>query len=82
LGNVLHYTVYRPGLHTSEDQRWDYRVVIVYKNQIVPAQAQEIEKQLFPDRATFKREENHRWELIDAHWDLPIREIDPHASDE
>ena len=82
LGNVLHYTVYRPGLHTSEDQRWDYRVVIVYKNQIVPAQAQEIEKQLFPDSATFKREENHRWELIDAHWDLPIREIDPHATDQ
>jgi len=82
LGNVLRYTVYRPGLHTSEDQRWDYRVVIVYRNQIVPAQAREIEKQLFPDRASFKHEENHRWELIDAHWDLPIREIDPHASDE
>jgi hypothetical protein len=82
LGNVLHYTVYRPGLHTSEDERWDYRVVIVYKNQLVPAQARQIEKQLFPDRAEFKREENHRWELIDAHWDLPIREIDPHASEE
>ena len=82
LGNVLRYTVYRPGLHTGEDERWDYRVVIVYKNQIVPAQAREIEKQLFPDTASFKREENHRWELIDAHWDLPIREIDPHASDE
>jgi len=56
--------------------------VIVYRNQIVPAQAADIEKQLFPDRATFKREENHRWELIDAHWDLPIREIDPHVTDQ
>jgi hypothetical protein len=82
LGNVLQYTVYRPGLHTSEDERWDYRVVIVYKNQLVPAQARDIERQLFADRAQFKREENHRWELIDAHWDLPLREVDPHVSDE
>jgi hypothetical protein len=41
LGNVLQYTVYRPGLHTSEDERWHYRVVIVYRNQLVPAQARE-----------------------------------------
>src|SRR6202050_125689 len=59
LGNVLHYTVYRPGLHTSEDERWDYRVVIVSKNQLVPAQAREIEKQLFPDRTAFTREGKH-----------------------
>jgi hypothetical protein len=82
LGNVIRYTVYRPGLHTGEDERWDYRVVIVYKNQLVPSQAAEIEKQLFPDRAVFKREENHRWELIESHWDLPIREVDPHATEE
>jgi len=82
LGNVIRYTVYRPGLHTGEDERWDYRVVIVYKNQLVPSQAAEIEKQLFPDRAVFKREENHRWELIESHWDLPIREVDPHATED
>lgn len=82
LGTVLQYTVYRPGLHTSEDERWDYRVLVVYNNQLAPAEARVVEKQLFPDRAAFKREENHRWELIEAHWDLPIREIDPHAADD
>jgi hypothetical protein len=41
-----------------------------------------VARQLFPDHATFKREENHRWELIEAHWDLPIREVDPHATDD
>ncbi len=80
LGNVLQYTVYHPGLHTSEDQRWDYRVFIVYKNSTAPAQSSEIERQLFPDRETFRREENHRWELTVAHWDLPIREVDPHGA--
>jgi hypothetical protein len=82
LGSVLQYTVYRPGLHTSEDQRWDYRVLVVYKNQAATSQEEIVARQLFPDHATFKREENHRWELIEAHWDLPIREIDPHATDD
>jgi hypothetical protein len=81
LGSVLQYTVYRPGLHASEDQRWDYRVLVVYKNQQATSEEAVVEKQLFPDRAAFKRDENRRWELIDAHWDLPIREIDPHAAD-
>ena len=82
LGSVLQYTVYRPGLHTSEDQRWDYRVLVAYKNQAATSQEAIVERQLFPDHATFKREENRRWELIEAHWDLPIREIDPHATDD
>jgi hypothetical protein len=30
LGYVTQYTLFAPGLHTSEDQRWDYRVFIVY----------------------------------------------------
>lgn len=82
LGSVLQYTVYRPGLHTSEDERWDYRVLVVYKNQLATSQEAVVARQLFPDHATFKREENHRWELIEAHWDLPITEIDPHAADD
>ncbi len=82
LGDVLSYTIYRPGLHTSEDERWDYTVVIVYKNILAPAEESVVERQLFPDRETLRRDENHRWELVEAHWDLPIRVIDPHAPDE
>ena len=29
LGYVKGFTVYAPSLHTSEDSRWDYRVIIV-----------------------------------------------------
>jgi hypothetical protein len=82
LGSVLQYTVYRPGLHTSEDQRWNYRVLVVYKDQAATSQEAIVEKQLFPDHDAFRRDENHRWELVEAHWDLPIREIDPHVADE
>jgi hypothetical protein len=82
LGSVLQYTVYQPGLHVSEDQRWNYRVLVVYKDQAATLQEAIVEKQLFPDHGAFRRDENHRWELVEAHWDLPIREIDPHAADE
>jgi hypothetical protein len=79
LGYVTSYTVYRPGLHTSEDIRWEYRVLITYKNQVSSGHGSEVEKQLFPDQATRKREENRRWELTEAHYDLPIQIIDPNG---
>jgi len=35
----------------------------------------EVAKQLFPDVAAFKRDENRRWELTANHWDLPIHQV-------
>jgi hypothetical protein len=82
LGYITSYTVYRPGLHTGEDTRWEYRIVITYRNQAFSGHGAEITKQLFPDQATLKREENRRWELTDAHYDLPIHMIDPNGDGE
>jgi hypothetical protein len=79
-GYVEKYIVQRPGLHTSEDQRWDLRVLIYYKSQAAQLQARGIAGKLFPDQETFRKEENRRWELTLVHWDLPIREVDPNAS--
>src|ERR1700678_2192702 len=81
LGGVLKYEVFRPGLHTSEDHRWDYRIVIYYKDVAASSQGGQVEKQLFSDQAKLKREEQRRWELTEVHWDLPIRQIDPNASE-
>jgi hypothetical protein len=74
LGYVKQLTLWAPGLHTSEDSRWDYRVIIVRASyDAPPGQSEgEVAKQLFPDQATFKQEENRRWELTANHWDLPI----------
>lgn len=79
LGYVTSYTVYRPGLHTGEDTRWEFTVLITYKNQAAAGHSREITKQLFPDQEALKRDENRRWELVEAHWDLPIRAIDPNG---
>lgn len=82
VGYITSYAVYRPSLHTGEDTRWEYRIVITYRNQTSSGHGAEITKQLFPDQATLKREENQRWELTDAHYDLPIHTIDPNGDGE
>jgi hypothetical protein len=80
LGYVTSYAVYRPGYHTGEDTRWEYRIVITYKNIASSGHGSEVEKQLFPDQAEMKRGENRRWELTEAHYDLPIHTIDPNGN--
>jgi hypothetical protein len=82
LGYVTSYSIVRPGLHTSEDSRWDYRIVITYADQASASHGGEVERALFPDKATRTRDEERRWELTANHWDLPIHEIDPHAEAE
>ncbi|MGB8889509.1 MAG: hypothetical protein WCC87_22485 [Candidatus Korobacteraceae bacterium] len=79
LGRILKVTATQPRYHATEDGRWDYRVTIVFKNAAIanddfdPAP---ILKQLFPDQDTYKREEKRRFEILDAHWDVPIKDVD------
>ena len=82
LGYVTSYTVTRPGLHTSEDSRWDYRIIITYPDQAGATHESEVDHQLFADRAAEAKAEQRRWELTLNHWDLPIHDIDPHAVSE
>jgi hypothetical protein len=32
-------------------------------------------KQLYPDQETYKKEEQRRFEILDAHWDLSIKDV-------
>jgi hypothetical protein len=82
LGYVTDYQVFRPGAHVSEDSRWDYRIIITYPNYDGSKREGDVEAQLFPDKAALARDENRRWELTVNHWDLPIRQIDPHEDRE
>ena len=79
LGNALAVTVESPVHHAIEDGRWDYRVRIDWKN----VQAahddsgdEQILKQLFPDQEMFEREEQRRFEILLAHWDVPVSSVD------
>jgi hypothetical protein len=83
LGYVKDYTIWAPGLHTSEDSRWDYRVVITRaSHEAPPGQSEsDVAKQLFPDQERYHRDENRRWELTTNHWDLPIHQINPNTAE-
>src|SRR4029079_6901527 len=65
-GRLLQVSGVKPRYHATEDGRWDYRVTIVFKNveaAFAPADDEEaINKELFPDQETFKREEARRFE--------------------
>jgi TRAP-type mannitol/chloroaromatic compound transport system substrate-binding protein len=74
-GRILSVTAAAPRYHATEEGRWDYRVTIVFKNMAAASdQASEepIIKQLYPDQETFKREEQRRFEILLAHWDVPM----------
>ena len=57
------------------------RVTITYKHSTVATTANPEEesliKQLWPDQETYKREEQRRFEILLAHWDLPVTDITP-----
>ena len=80
-GDMLSVKVETPSNHMTEDSRWDYRVTITFKNSTVATTAnpnQEAEtKKLFPDQATYEREEQRRFEILLAHWDIPVSNITP-----
>ncbi len=67
-----------PRYHAPEESRWDYRVTIVFWNAGLAMECDppELIKELYPDQETFKQEEQRRFEILDAHWDLPIKSID------
>jgi len=79
MGRILRVSMTAPRYHATEDGRWDYRVTIVFKNAAIanddfdsPALA----KRLYPDQDTFKKEEQRRFEILEAHSDVPVTEVD------
>ena len=79
LGRMLKVSMAVPRYHTTEDGRWDYRVTIVFKNAAIANDSFDssvVIKQLYPDQETYKREEQRRFEILEAHWDLPIKDVD------
>jgi len=82
MGRMLKVWMDQPRYHTTEDGRWDYRVTIVFKNATVanePFDEEGLKKQLWPDQETYTREEQRRFEILDAHWDLPVKTVDLEA---
>jgi hypothetical protein len=80
-GRMVSVKIETPAYHPTEDGRWDYRVTIRFKNSTLATTANPDEerliKQLWPDQATYQREEQRRFEILLSHWDLPVTDITP-----
>ncbi|HUK17909.1 MAG TPA: hypothetical protein VLW65_15905 [Bryobacteraceae bacterium] len=80
-GRMISVKIETPANHMTEDGRWDYRVTIRFKNSTLattanPDEEREI-KQLWPDQATYQREEQRRFAILLGHWDVPVSDITP-----
>jgi hypothetical protein len=79
-GDVVSITIEKPRQHSSEELRWDYRITLVFKNMQAafdPNLTEPYKKALYTDLDKLKKEEQHRFELLIAHWDTEVQTIDP-----
>ena len=78
-GDIISVTAEKPKLHSGEDTRWDFKVTLVFKNEKLAFDANLTEpykKQLYPDLEKLKKDEQHRFELLIAHWDVMVEKIE------
>jgi hypothetical protein len=78
LGRMLKVSMAVPRYHATEDGRWDYRVTIVFRDAATANDnfdSESLIRKLYPDQETYRKEEQRRFEILDSHWDLPIRDV-------
>src|SRR5689334_2794738 len=74
-GDIISVTAEKPKLHSGEDTRWDFKVTITFKNAALafdPDLTTPYKQQLYHDLEKLKKDEQHRFELLIAHWDVMI----------
>ena len=75
LGRIVSMSAVTPMNHAGEANRWDLRFTIVWKDAATAHDdfdSSAIVKALYPDQATFTRQEQRRFELLLEHTDVPV----------
>jgi hypothetical protein len=68
---------YVPEFHGDGRADWTFAVeLVVPPNPPATPTDEEIIARLYPDRAKFQREEQRRFEILEAHWDVPLNRLD------
>ena len=78
-GRLLSVKTFAPTYHGDGRADWTFAVQIVFKDAAAltgPSGEEAIQRRLYPDRARFLKEEQRRFEILDAHWDVPLNEIE------
>jgi hypothetical protein len=75
-GRLLDITLTTPRYHGTEEGRWDYRVTLTFRTLAAAfgegATTEAELRQLYPDKPAFDKEEARRFEILEAHWDVPV----------
>ena len=78
-GRISAVRTFVPTYHGDGRADWTFAVEITFRDLAAmnaPSGEDAIVKRLYPDQAAFKREEQRRFEILDAHWDVPLNELD------
>ena len=76
-GRFTSVRTYVPRYHGDGRADWTFAVELVARDDFTGGPSeQEIIARLYPDQETFRREEQRRFELLEAHWDVPLNEMD------
>ena len=77
-GDIIEIVAQKPSLHGGEDTRWDFKVSIRFKNlqaAFDPNLTIPYKKSLYPDLGKLDKDEQHRFSLLLAHWDVLVEQI-------
>lgn len=77
--DIISVRAEKPKLHSGEDTRWDFKVTLVFKNAKLafdPDLTTPYKQQLYPNLDKLAKDEQHRFELLLAHWDVMIEKIE------
>jgi hypothetical protein len=73
-GRLIDVHMATPRFHGDGRADWDVLVSITYRDwaALEDHSEAEIARRLYPDQDAFKAEERRRFELLEAHWDVPL----------
>jgi hypothetical protein len=77
-GRYTNVELSKARFHGDGRADWDVMVSITYRDWAAIQEHSDaaVVERLYPDQATFRAEERHRFELLEAHWDV-VLEVRP-----
>jgi len=77
-GRMTAVKTFVPTYHGDGRADWTFAVVITYRDgaAMMGDGDEALVRKMYPDQARFQKEEQRRFEILDAHWDVPLNELD------
>jgi len=75
-GKYSRVRTYVPTYHGDGRADWTFAVELVEPANAPTVDEEALVKKLYPDQAKYVREEKRRFEILVAHWDVPLNVVD------